>query len=581
VGRHQNAPDDPHRPRRRPTRGRGVAVVSLAGALVLAVVLGGGAYVLVKSHAGCVSTVRLSVVAAPDIAPAVRDMAGEFNAAHRQPDQRCVQVSVSARESADVMNALSDSGPIAGRIKPDVWIPDSSQWVDLVQSSTGGAGKTRMTGTTIAETPIIMAVPRDVADRTPGHMRQTRWRSLLPAARAGAGGLDVHLLDPTRNASGMGAMVTLQNMLGEGNAGLASLTAVVRRLQSGTAPDDSALFASFNRATGGRKPVLVTTEQSVWAYNSTTPARPATGVYPVEGSYNLDYPYVLTTGNGPRIAAAQAFRSAVTSRSAAASVHRLGFRTPDGAAGRSIGHDDGLQVRQPKALTSPSPGAVSDVLQAWKRLMLGSRMLTLLDVSGSMSTRVPGSDLTRMQAMVKVAQEGLREFPDSDEIGVRLFSTNLSGAQDWREVVPLGPLGAKIGGETRRARISAQLAAAAPKPDGDTGLYDSILAAYQKMVRDYQPDKINSVMVFTDGREDDANGISLDTLLHKLRAKFDPDRPVSVFSIGFGPDIDPSPLKKIAEATNGAVYVTEDPAQIRRVFLQAVSRRICAPNCPD
>lgn len=577
MGRHKNAPDD----RQRPRRGRGIAIVSLAGALVLAVGLGIGAYALVGSRTGCTGAVRLSVVASPDIAPAVRTLARDFNAAHDEPHRQCVRVAVSARQSADVMNALSGSGPIAGKVRPDVWIPDSSLWVDLVQSSTGGAGKTRMTGTSVAETPIIMAVSRLLAAGTPGHFKHTRWRSLIPVRQSAAGGLDVHMLDPTRNASGMGALVTLQGMLGEGNAGLASLTAAVRRLQNDTAPGDAALFASFKRATAGHKPILVTTEQSVWAYNRRTEAAKALGVYPVEGSLDLDYPYVLTTANGPRIAAAQAFRSAVTSRTAAAAVRRLGFRSPDGRAGRAIARSAGLHAARPRALPSPSPGAVSDVLQAWKRLMLGTRMLALLDVSGSMSTPVPGTTLTRMQAMVRVAQEGLSEFPGTDEIGVRLFSTNMAGTRDWRQVVPIGPLNAKIGGGTRRELIHRRLAAASPKPDGDTGLYDSILAAYRTMTRDYRPDKVNSVMVFTDGRQEDPNGISLTTLLRKLRARFDPDRPVSVFAIGFGPDIDPSALEKIAEATNGDVYVTQDPAQIRQVFLQAVSRRICAPNCPD
>lgn len=579
MGRHQNAPLGRHP--RRSTRGRGIAIISLAGALVLAVVLGIGAYVLVGANSGCRGTVRLSVVASPDIAPAVRTMAGDFNAEHDGPGVRCVEVAVSARQSVDVMNALAGSGPIAGRIRPDVWIPDSSQWVDLVQSTPDGAGKTRLTGTTVAESPIIMAVPRTAAESKPGRFKHVRWRSLIPGPASTTGRLDAHILDPTRNASGMGALVTLQGMLGEGNAGLASLTAVVRRLQNRTAPDENALFASFKRPTRGRQPVLVTTEQSVWAHNDASSAYPATGVYPVEGSYDLDYPYVLTTGSGPRIAAAQAFRSAVTSRSAAEVVHGLGFRTSDGKAGAALAGTTGLRAAPPHVLTSPSPGTVSDVMQAWKRLMLGSRMLALLDVSGSMSTQVPGTTLTRMQAMVRVAQEGLREFPDSDEIGVRLFSTNMAGTQDWREAVPIGPLNAKVGGVPRREAINRELGAAAPNPDGDTGLYDSILAAYKSMVRGYQPDKVNSVMVFTDGREEDPNGISLTTLLHKLRAQFDPDRPVSVFAIGFGPDIDPSALEKIAEATNGDVYVTQDPAQIRQVFLQAVSRRICAPNCPE
>lgn len=555
-----------------------MAIASLAGALVLAVALGVGAYALVGGHTGCDGTVNLSVSAAPDIAPAIREIAGDFNNAHDQPDQRCVKVNVEAHAPVNVMNALSNSGPSAGQIHPDVWIPDSSQWVDLVQSSTGGASSTHLTGTNVARTPIIMAIPRGRSAGS-GQEKRARWRSLIPAEKSGSN-LDVHLLDPTRNASGMGAMVALKNMLGDGNAALASLTSVVRRLQHGTAPDTGALFGSFGRATHGKRPVVVTTEQSVWAYNNTEPTHPATGVYPVEGSYDLDYPYVLTTSAGPRIAAAQQFQSAVTSAKAAAAIQRLGFRTPGGKAGKTIAHAPGLNADRPKTLPTPAPGSVSEVLQAWRRLMLGSRMLTLLDVSGSMATQVPGQNTTRMAAMVKVAQEGLREFPDSDEIGVRLFSTNMDGTKDWRDVVPLGTLDSKIDGTTRREAIMRRLASTAPKPNGNTGLYDSILAAYNSMTRTYQADRVNSVMVFTDGRNEDPDGISLDTLLHKLRASFDPDRPVSVFAIGFGPDIDPSELTKIAEATNGAVYVTEDPAQIRQVFLEAVSRRICAPNCP-
>lgn len=574
MGRHQNAPYES----RRPARGRGIAIISLSGALVLAVILGIGAYALIGSSDDCNRTLRLSVVAAPDIAPAVRTTARDFNAAHSAPGRQCSRVTVSARQSADVMNALSGSGVVAGPIHPDVWIPDSSQWVDLVRSSAEGAGKVHTTGTTVAETPLIMAVPRATATSARGRLAKAGWRALVPGAAPGAGRLDPHILDPARNAGGMAVLVALQGMLGENRTGLTSLTAMIRRLQNRTAPDDNALFAS--RTTGGRPPVLVTTEQAVWAHNDRSSAHPATGVYPVDGSPYLDYPYVLTTGDAKRLAATEAFRSAVTSGSARHILQRLGFRTADGEAGPALSAAPGLRATAPHALPSPSPGAVDDVLQAWKRLMLGTRMLALLDVSGSMSTELPGAGITRMQAMQKFAQEGLREFPGTDEIGVRLFSTNLDGTRDWREIVPIGPLNAKINGEPRRRVIGDRLAAATPKPDGGTGLYDSILDAYRTMVRSYQPDKVNTVMVFTDGREDDPNGISLSTLLKRLHTEFDPDRPVSIFTIGFGPDIDPSAQEKIAEATNGDVYVTQDPTRIRQVFLQAVSRRICAPDCP-
>lgn len=580
MGRHQNAPSARYASRRRPSRGRGVALASLAGALVLAVIIGIGAYVLVGSKIACDGTTHLSVAAAPDIAQAVRTVAADFNGTHDRPGEQCVQVTVSAQEPVDVFNALSGSGPVVGKIDSDVWIPDSSLWVDLVRSASGGAGKIRTTGTNVAESPVIMAVSRALADADPDRIRGASWRSLVPAPTASAAKFDAHMLDPTHSASGMGALLAIHDKLGNGDSGLAALTAVVRRLQNRTAPDANALFGSFVRPTDGKQPVLVTSEQSVWSHNDASSAYPAVGVYPSDGSYYLDYPYVLTTKNSKRMAAAQAFRSAVTSKSAREELQNEGFRSPDGKAGPALTGAPGMRATAPHKFATPSPGTVDDVLQAWKRLMLGTRTYALLDVSGSMTTPIPGSDETRMQAMAKAAQEGLGEFPDSDEVGVRLFSTNMDGMRDWKEVVPIGPMSAKINGQERRDAINSALAGAAPNPDGNTGLYDSIFDAYKSLTSSYQPDKVNSIMVFTDGREDDPNGMSLTTLLQKLHKEFDPDRPVSVFAIGIGPDIDPSALEKIAAATNGDVYVTQDPTQIRQVFLQAVSRRICSPNCP-
>jgi len=550
---------------------------------VLALALGVGAWALVDSHGGCDSTVDLSVAVAPDIEPAIRDVANGFNSENHKTGERCIRVAVSAHESANVMNSLSDQGPITNRVEPDVWIPDSSQWVDQVQSSSGGAGRTRMTGTSVASSPIILAVPHSVAAKTSGHLSRVSWRSLLPSRSASGGPhFKVHMLDPTRSASGMSAMVTLKTMLGDDSKALTSFTGVIRQMQKNVAPDEKALFGSFTRASRGKRPALITSEHSVWSYNHAEPSEPATGVYPVEGSFNLDYPYVLTSDDSAKLTAARAFGKAVTTPEAKKTVQRLGFRAPDGSAGTAINRKSGLESRKPKAFTQATPGSVSGVLQAWNRLKLGTRMLTMLDISGSMNMKVPGSSMTRMQAMVRVAQEGLRLFPDNDQIGVWTFSTHLHGNRDWRKVVPLGTLSDKLdGGVTRREKIISELSSVTPKANGDTGLYDSILAGYRSLKNSYQPDKINSLMVFTDGRNEDDHGISLDKLVRTLHKEFDPQHPVSVFAIGFGSDIDPSALQKIAEVTNGEVYTTEDPAEIRQVFLKAVSRRICAPDCPE
>jgi hypothetical protein len=118
-----------------------------------------------------------------------------------------------------------------------------------------------------------------------------------------------------------------------------------------------------------------------------------------------------------------------------------------------------------------------------------------------------------------------------------------------------------------------------PKPDGNTGLYDSVLAAFRSMKRTFKPGYYNSVLVFTDGKNDKANSISLNTLLRTLKKENDPATPVMVIFIGFGPDVDMAAMQKIAAETDGAAYQAMKPQEIQRIFLETVARRICAPEC--
>jgi hypothetical protein len=192
---------------------------------------------------------------------------------------------------------------------------------------------------------------------------------------------------------------------------------------------------------------------------------------------------------------------------------------------------------------------------------------------------VPGTKVTRIQATAQVAQGGLSLLPDDTELGLWTFSTELVGPQDWREDVTLGPLGQRIGSATRRQLVLAALAGLRPKPTGNTGLYDSILAAFRRMKNSYKPEMINSLLLLTDGKNDDPHGISLQQLLTTLNKEFDPNRPVQVIMIGFGQGVDRSELDQIARATRGSVHIAHTPAEIQKIFLSAISRRVCAPNC--
>lgn len=102
---------------------------------------------------------------------------------------------------------------------------------------------------------------------------------------------------------------------------------------------------------------------------------------------------------------------------------------------------------------------------------------------------------------------------------------------------------------------------------GDTALYDTTLAAYRRMQEAWQPDRLNVVILLTDGKNEDPSGLSKSALLEKLKQAADPKKPVTIATIAYGQDADVDTLKQISEATGGRSFVAADPKDLSRVFL--------------
>ena len=176
-------------------------------------------------------------------------------------------------------------------------------------------------------------------------------------------------------------------------------------------------------------------------------------------------------------------------------------------------------VKTPDALEPAADGNVQlAILRSWSVLTLRSRMLAVIDVSGSMADPTE-SGLRRIDIFQQAAIGALQKFSGEVEMGVWDFSTNRVGAQDWEDLTPVAPLG-----DAQHAQDINNIIASLPaRLGGATGLYDTTLAAVQRVQESYDPSKVNSVLLITDGRNEDDNGISLDDLLAKLQAASRPE----------------------------------------------------------
>ena len=190
-----------------------LAVVIAAGVLVA---LGERTISAKPTCAGQTSTAQVAV--SGEIEPVVQRVAAFFNSEHRQVDGRCAAIAVHAAQAAAVAKALAQ--PRAGPKPPaDAWIPDSSLWVDVARSSPDAAQVIQPTGVVLAETPLVIAMPRPAAARTPIFGTSVGWQLLLPPTAGGpsqALGLNVQFPDPTQSAAGLAGLIELKRIFGYG-----------------------------------------------------------------------------------------------------------------------------------------------------------------------------------------------------------------------------------------------------------------------------------------------------------------------------------------------------------------------------
>jgi hypothetical protein len=275
--------------------------------------------------------------------------------------------------------------------------------------------------------------------------------------------------------------------------------------------------------------------------------------------------------SGTERAAADAVVRALTSERARTLVREAGFRGPDGEAPPGAGEQTGIQEAAPEKLPL-DPTEVQGLFARLSSLAKPSRLLAVFDVSTSM--KAPVGDGTRATLARDAAKSALALFPDNSAISLWVFARRLEGDTDWVELVPTRTLAADAGGQPQRDVLTEQLDSIPGRlSPGGTGLYDTTLAAVRAARANFDPTAVTSVVIITDGKDEDEDTIGLDTLLQTLGSEVDNSRPVKVIGIALGPDADMGALEQIATATGGAAYSAVDENDLQTVLFDALRQR--------
>jgi Ca-activated chloride channel homolog len=543
----------------------------------------------VIARASCSQTpVLVNVAASDDIAPAIQAVARAFNNQNFTAGGHCAEVQVTEGDSAAEAGQIDGQASLGGVTPIDAWIPDSSLWVDVARSYPVGAQGVQPTGKSVARSPLMLVTTPAVAAKTHVFDTPPGWSTLLPPNYGGPPaslGLAVDLPDPTHSAAGLASLIQVSRQLGYGAAARIAFTKFVFNVESTENFDSPSALQQFVQSTGApfyRQAVTVASEQAVLAYDKANPQAPLDARYPTGasaslGSPELDFPYVLTTSVAARLQAASEFGNYLQTSYARSTVRYYGFRSSDGVPD-VMPASAGLGSQPLQLASTVSPSEAASSLQVWERLGLGSRDLTLIDVSPAMNQPAGNGTLTLEQELTQTAARGLALFPDSTHMGMWEIGRSGSAASPYTELVSVGALPADYGVITRRAQLQ-QITETLTTGNGVLALNDAILAAYKEMTRTYAPNYANAVLVLTSGVDSAHNDMPLSTLLSNLRALHNTSRKVELVIIMFGQHGNFTALREIASETGGVAYQISNPAEVGKIFIEAISQRMCDQGC--
>ena len=545
------------------------------------------------------------------------DLARSFNEdedAARVGD-RCVFARPQGKASGLATTLLADGwdeeaeGP-----RPVVWSPAASTWGAILNQRLADDGRPAMAPDSepFQLTPLVIAMPEPMASALGYPDEPIGFADIAALARDPAGwGAYGHpewgpfrlgKTNPNLSTSGLSALLAQYYAAAGKTEGLSGedlanpeVVELSRSIESAvvhygdiTPTFLNNLYRSDQRgAPYAYASAVAVEEKSVIDYNRGNPDGvldpgeeprpprvPLVAVYPEDGTLFSDNPFIVLDAewvSEEEKEAARRFEEYVRRPEAQRRVLEAGFRPGNPAVdvGAPITRDNGVDPEEPRTtLEVPEPEVLIEALDRWGQQRKSARVLLLIDVSGSMGEIAdPDTGETRLDLAKRAAVEALDQFKDDDEVGLRIFSTNVSAEEptDYADIVPIGP--AAENREVLASRIRDLV------PTEGTPLYTAVGDSYADLLEDYAPDRINALLVLSDGRNEDPRNGDLEGLLDDLRATNEGQTtaPVRVFPIAYGEDADLSILEEIAETTNAAAYDASDPRSITEVFTAVVS----------
>ena len=545
------------------------------------------------------------------------DLADSFNASDgAKVDGRCIFVrprSVASGLAATLIPQGWPNPEVNGE-PPVIWSPAASGWAGIVNARAGR--ELAPAGTPFMLTPLVIAMPKPMAEALGWPNTQIGFADLLPLAKNPEGWASVGhpewgpfrlgKTNPNFSTSGLNftiaeyyaAVGKTQGLTMEDLARPAAVEFASQIESSVVHYGDITMtflnnwFAADARGTAlTYASVVAVEEKSVIDYNkgnpdgvlspgetARVPRDPLVAIYPSEGTLYSDSPFIVLDTewvDADEKAAAALFEDFVQQPENQRTVLEYGFRpnNPTVPLADPIVAANGVDPAQP---TADAGGPVARGADRHPRLV-GRAAQGRPRAARARHLGLDGRDRHRRRQDPPRPRPGRpRSAPSTssrttDDVGLWVFSTDLGGADpNVRELVPIGQIGEQQDGHrrgrsSRSSRRTARRCTRSPRRRTTT------------MLDSYDPAKINAIVLLTDGQNDDGDpgddDQQFEDLIDPLQqgSEGSSSQPVRLFTISYGDDADQLTLRAISQATQAATYNASNPATINQVFTAVIS----------
>lgn len=274
------------------------------------------------------------------------------------------------------------------------------------------------------------------------------------------------------------------------------------------------------------------------------PATPLVAIYPREGTFWHDNPFIVLSSASPEEReAAQAFYDFLLGEEAQRAAMSYGFRPANvnvpvaDPVSPAYGVDpQGVQT----ILEVPDAEVIVAAKNAWALNRKRADILLVVDTSGSME----GEKIELVKAGLETFL--LRILPE-DRVGLITFDSTA------RVMTPLAPLSEN--------RIALQTAIGDMRANGKTAVFDALELARQELeaLPPTEDERIRAIVLLSDGA-DNSSRASLD----QVRQAFD-ESGISIFPVAYGADADVTIVQAIADFSR-TIVVQGDTGDIAQIF---------------